>query len=381
MSRYAALNTSDGHFAECLSALTRDLMDRGVVDAVLVPARQPFGTAVMQTLITDPTHASRVDPLAPVAPVSSATQLSKLTRKAAKERVAAFLRPCEVRALIELVKLRQASLDHVLLIGMDCHGRYGTRDHANLLAHDERATLDFLRSAANGQGTALSAETDIVGACHICETPEADQVDIRLQVFGHNPEEALGLEGLTPAGEAALEALGLPAASPPAARAAAVQTLRAARKKRREASRRDLAERVGTVQGLMEVISGCVNCYNCRSACPVCYCRECVFATDTFQHDSQQYFGWAAKRGSLRMPADTLFYHLTRMAHISTLCVGCGQCSSACPNDIPVSDLCGLVGEKTQGIFAYVPGRSVEEAQPLATFVEDELVQVTGQVK
>jgi formate dehydrogenase subunit beta len=138
---------------------------------------------------------------------------------------------------------------------------------------------------------------------------------------------------------------------------------------------------VSDIDGLMEVISECINCYNCRGVCPVCYCRECVFGTDTFNHESRQYFGWAEKRGRLRMPTDTLFFHLTRMAHMSTLCVACGQCSSACPNDITVSELFAAVAEGAQAVFDYVPGRDPEEAQPLATFVEEELHQVTGQVK
>jgi formate dehydrogenase subunit beta len=81
------------------------------------------------------------------------------------------------------------------------------------------------------------------------------------------------------------------------------------------------------------------------------------------------------------MPTDTLFYHLTRMVHMSTLCVGCGQCSSACPNDVPVMELIQSVAEKTQARFNYRPGRSLEEPQPLTIFHADEFVEVTGQTK
>jgi hypothetical protein len=37
--------------------------------------------------------------------------------------------------------------------------------------------------------------------------------------------------------------------------------------------------------------------------------------------------------------------------------------------------------EKTQARFDYQAGRSVEEAQPMAIFKADEMVEVTGQVK
>jgi formate dehydrogenase subunit beta len=78
------------------------------------------------------------------------------------------------------------------------------------------------------------------------------------------------------------------------------------------------------------------------------------------------------------MPTDTLFYHLTRLAHMSTACVGCGQCSNACPNDIPVMELFRSVARQAQAAFDYRAGRSVDEIPPLSTFKEDEYQEVVG---
>jgi formate dehydrogenase subunit beta len=128
-------------------------------------------------------------------------------------------------------------------------------------------------------------------------------------------------------------------------------------------------------------VAACINCYNCRVACPVCYCRECVFVTDTMRHEGDQYLKWSQKKGRVKLPTDTVFYHLTRMVHMSTLCVGCGQCTSACPNDVPIWELLSSVADRTQARFDYVPGRSLEEGQPLAVFYAEELDEVTGQVK
>jgi formate dehydrogenase subunit beta len=78
------------------------------------------------------------------------------------------------------------------------------------------------------------------------------------------------------------------------------------------------------------------------------------------------------------MPTDTAFYHLTRLAHMSTSCVGCGQCSNACPNDIPVMELFRMVAARTQEAFEYEPGRSLHDAPPLSVFKEKEFAEVTG---
>jgi formate dehydrogenase subunit beta len=133
-----------------------------------------------------------------------------------------------------------------------------------------------------------------------------------------------------------------------------------------------------SMEKLTHYLANCVNCYNCRVACPVCYCKECVFVTDVFNHDPSQYLNWARRKGVIKMPTDTTFYHVTRLAHMSTACVGCGQCSNACPNDIPVMELFRTVADATQKAFEYEAGRSLEEKPPLSVFREDEFEEVVG---
>jgi formate dehydrogenase subunit beta len=91
--------------------------------------------------------------------------------------------------------------------------------------------------------------------------------------------------------------------------------------------------------------------------------------------------GWANHKGSLKMPTDTVFYHVTRMTHIGNFCVGCGQCTSACPNDVNLTMAFKSAAKVSQERFDYEAGRSLDEAQPLTVFHNDELVEVTGQVK
>ncbi len=78
------------------------------------------------------------------------------------------------------------------------------------------------------------------------------------------------------------------------------------------------------------------------------------------------------------MPTDTVFYHMTRLAHMSTACVGCGQCSNACPNDIPVMELFKTVAQRTQDAFEYEAGRNIDEVPPLSEFREEEFEDVVG---
>jgi formate dehydrogenase subunit beta len=63
---------------------------------------------------------------------------------------------------------------------------------------------------------------------------------------------------------------------------------------------------------------------------------------------------------------------------MSTACIGCGQCSNACPNQIPVMELFRTIAHFTQASFDYEAGRSLEDEPPLSVFREKEFAEVTG---
>jgi formate dehydrogenase subunit beta len=332
---------------------------------------------VRQTLVTSAASTDKVDPFAPVAAVSGAKIASSLTARPSGRKVAMVLRPCEIRALVELVKLKQANLDDVLLIGMDCLGRYENTDFTKFV--EQGGTSEsFLANAQAGKTEA--GGFDVAGACNICEFPTAENCDMRLCAIGSG-SGAVYIEAVTQKGEEALNKSGLKAGDSPSGRDDAVKKLVAVRTDARDKKFSEFREQTNSFQALSDKLSDCVNCYNCRVACPVCYCKECVFVTDTFRHNSDQFMLWADKGGMLKMPTDTTMYHLTRITHMSLFCVGCGQCTSACPNDIDLMPLFRTSAEKTQARFDYQAGRSVEEAQPMAIFKADEMVEVTGQVK
>lgn len=359
-----------------LSNLFKSLIEKEVVNAVLAPALQQSGV-IMQTLITDPAKTDKVDPFAPVVPVSSAKIASSLTAKPSGKKIALVMRSCEIRALIELIKLNQASLEDVLLISLDCFGRFENKDYFSL-REQNFSSESFITSAQTG--TTENNGFEVVEACKICEYPVADNVDLRLCVIGVD-SDSFGVEGVTEKGQKALDDIGLSDSNFPGKRADAVNSLINKRKDEFKLKLDEYQGNTNSISALEESLAKCINCYNCRVACPVCYCKECVFVTDTFRHHGEQFLGWAKSSGALKMPTDTTFYHLTRMTHIGNFCVGCGQCASACPNDIKLTLAFRAAAKVSQERFEYEAGRSIEEEQPLTVFHDDELVEVTGQVK
>jgi formate dehydrogenase subunit beta len=376
MAKFIKLSFKKNELNKELSGFFKGMLENGAVDAVLVPTAQAK-KGVRLALITSAAHTARVDPFAPIAAVSGAKIASALTSRPSGRKLAMVLRPCEIRAVIELVKLKQANLDNVLLIGMDCLGRYENNDFAKF--QEQGGTSEsFLENALAGKTS--MPDFDIIGACKICEFPTADNVDMRLSVIGTGNGNVF-IEAITERGVEAAEKSGFQPNETPAGRDEAVKKLIAARTEARDRRFAEFRAETNSFEALEDKLAGCVNCYNCRIACPVCYCKECVFVTDTFRHTGEQFMMWADKSGMLKMPSDTLFYHLTRMTHMSLFCVGCGQCTSACPNGIDLMPLFRVCADKTQARFNYQAGRSVDEEQPMAGFEPEELVEVTGQVK
>ena len=354
------------------------LLQTGELSALMVPQHLPVKNTVMPTLVTDPEHLTGVDPLAPAFAMNAAKIVARLTRKPMGAKVAAVLRPCEIRAFIELVKLKQARTDELFLIGVDCLGAMRNKDYFHLVEQNPaESTVMFYESVLHGKSTE-TAGLDLAPACKACEYPVPENADLLIGIVGIDTNNELLVKANTSKGEELLGKLGLPEAEEPASRAEAIQSLLSERTAYRDQMFQETSQATDDIEKLTAYLANCVNCYNCRVACPVCYCKECVFVTDVFDHEPAQYLRWARRKGILKMPTDTVFYHLTRLAHMSTACIGCGQCSNACPNNIPVMEIFRTIASYTQKAFDYEPGRSIEDEPPLSVFHEAEFRELTG---
>jgi formate dehydrogenase subunit beta len=359
---YSVLKT-EGNPQTAIRSLLRGLLDAKLADAVMVAARTPYSPLPMPTLFSDPAKLEAADPLAPVAPFNAARQAASLLRHDAGRRVAVVLRPCEVRALIELTKLHQCTLENSILLGIECLGRMENSVYLETLQEVPDLTTAFYQSDGH--------QERITAACQACTAFQPAAVDVALRLLGHDPAESIGLEALTDKGRSLVGAVGIAAAQPPEGREAAAAATLEKRRQRRADLLRDAGDRTGSLTKLQEYFATCLNCYNCRVACPVCYCRECVFGTDVFAHPPEVLLRRAVKRGVVKLPTDTTMFHLTRMAHMSHACVACGHCTSVCPSHIAVADVFIKVAIETQALYSYEPGRDVNEPIPLLVYEEE----------
>ena len=378
MATTAKIPIKDQNLVISLQDFFKTMLRDGDINGLMVAQHLPMKNAVMPTLVTDPDKLNAADPLAPVFPINAAKVVSKLTRKPLGGKVAVVLRPCEIRAFIELVKLKQGRVDDVVLIGLDCLGAYSNVQYPEFAGENGmEATLTFYNKIQEGKGTACDG-FDVSPACKACEYPIPENADLLIGLVGMDLKDHLLVKARTSRGEDLLENLGLSSTSEPEKRRKEIEKLVAERLAYRDQMFAETSEATSDVEKLVSYLGNCVNCYNCRVACPVCYCKECVFLTDVFDHEPSQYLRWAKRKGIIKMPTDTVFFHLTRIAHMSTACIGCGQCSNACPNNIPVMEIFRTVAHHTQKAFDYEAGRSLDDEPPLSIFREDEFQEVVA---
>jgi len=349
------------------------LLEKEVVDAVLVPQQVPGGKVVVQTLVTDPSKLENIDLMAPVLMRNSASIVSDLSFQSPRGKVAAVMRPCELNALVELVKFKQANLDDVILIGVDCPGTYEPKEYIQIVtAHGGPVSEQVLDALSEGKALSFG-EYELREACRICEHPGPANCQILIALWGADAASGPAIVPVDEKGREAVEQASFPLQDEPPGRSGIIEKVAGERSARSRKLIEEFQNRISSLQGLIDEFAACKRCMNCREECPICYCRECIFCSPTFVHESNKYLKWARQRKIIKMPVETLLFHLTRLNHMGTSCVACGQCSSACPNGLPVMELFRAIGSNVQKIFDYVPGRSLEEEPPLTVFREDEL--------
>jgi formate dehydrogenase (coenzyme F420) beta subunit len=345
---------------KALAAALGKLLDKGLVDAVMAPGVSKGSDLPMPMLFTRAEAMDMALPLAPVAGVSAASQAARIGRKAKDKRVAVVLKPCEVRAVIELAKLNQTNLEALVMISMQCTGRMENSAYLEKLARMPDLPDKYLDDPGLQEQAAVT--------CLSCDAFEPAGVDIVVHLLGLSVMEQIMVSGLTQSGQELSGAMDLEEVGSLPDQTQDLSRVREKKALAKEELFKDTTKIIQDQERFLEFFGRCLGCFNCRTACPVCYCRECVCARESFDRDLPDIMNRADRSGQARMPAALGMFHMTRLAHMSHACVGCGQCSSFCPSSIPVADLFRTLGAKVQKTLDYSPGRDPEEPIPYLKF-------------
>ena len=367
------LAVKEGHVNEAVNDFLKHLLSSKKISALLVPQATPSKKTPFPVLITDPKKL-HADIVAPVMPSSTAKILSKMTRiQPAQRPVGVVIRSCQARALIELAKLNQARLDNLILIGVDCLGTFPLKTYTNF--PEKQAPTKFLLESFTGKKG--EADKYLRTACLVCQNPVPINTDLTIGLYGMDIDKELLIEAHTDTGKSLLEELKLPAHESKN-REKALKDLTESQAKKHAQFIKD-KDTIKGIDQLADFFETCVNCHNCRTACPICYCKECLYDSAVFDQEAYNYVRKAENKGLYKLPTDSVLFQIGRMNHMILSCVQCGLCEQACPNDIPLMDLFTRVADQAQKTFDYKPGKKKDEKVPLAVYREDEFTEVGEQ--
>jgi len=345
MAVQSVLEVKNGDTLGAVRGVLKMLLEKNLVDALLVPLQVPGADRITPTLVKETQQLDVANPLAPVMRLNAAAMLVRLQKEDQTTRIGAVLRPCELRAVVELAKFGHIALDRVTFVGIDCMGTYEPETYARIARAstcEESPTDEMLRWTRQGP----IAPYRLRGACQMCEYFSMENADLAIGLVGMNVRERLLIE----ARDDIAEKLNLRAGGANG-RAKAIARLSAIRKSRREQAMANAAEMLKDVPSLLGVIALCTACGECQDVCPFC-------GTDAF----------VPKPARAEHPGEGVpFGELVRWARRAASCVQCGMCELACPCHVPLTAIQAVLGRALQQQYDYVPGRDAEEKLPWAT--------------
>jgi formate dehydrogenase subunit beta len=384
--------------AECGGAVTsllKSALENNRVDAVLaVQARDGNRYDGTPVLITDPEEVIGAAGALHCVSANIARCLKEFLDGASDFKVAVACKPCDAKAIIELVKRNQINLENVLLIGLNCTGTIlpvtaqkmmeeeFEVDPFDVVSEDIedgklkirlRDGVEKERDLAELEGKGLGRREN----CRRCDLNIPTMADIACGKWGAEDKKATFVEVCSERGadfiDRAVEGGQIKVEQPSAE---ALESRRAQDRTATELARQWQEKDFGEFQamgveerfeywfGASGQFGQCIKCFGCRDACPICYCKDCYLEAD---------------RGRVpggEIPPDAMF-PMIRTVHVMDCCVNCGQCQDACPMELPLSRLIFMLSKELGQMFKYEPGMDASAPPPLRTVTMEE-IRVSG---
>ncbi len=313
------------------------------LDGLLVP-QSDLETGAAPHILKDPSELSQVNPFRPLMMINGAKVLPEQIRQHPQDHLGVLLRPCEMRALVEMVKHDSFKVDHLLTISVDCLGTYPASDfewRAERKLSSEALTKEALQFARQGGIVAYRFRS----ACQSCASQAAVGADINIAVLGLPVRQYILVQARD---DATVERFKLARITDGPAELTSIEQRERLLAKMLE---RNSHARDRVIQGLLEVMpknteelakrfESCGDCQDCMSICPIC---EVEFPNRAADGSSS----------------------LRSIERWMVSCSGCGMCEQACPNHWPLNAYFGHLRKQVIGQSGYIPGRSLDEPLPV----------------
>ena len=247
--------------------------------------------------------------------------------KTTEGKILVFLKPCDTYSFNQLLTEHRIDREKVYVIGVPCEGMVDIEKVKKSLdgISSITSTLDGLKvETIYGEAKTIKNEDVLLEKCVNCKSKKHVAYD---ELIGEDGEvidsnrfdEVARLEALTP------------------------------------------DERFEFWQN---ELSKCIRCNACRDACPACTCEKCVFDNPKSGLENKS-------------PANEFeekLFHIIRAFHVAGRCTDCGECSRACPQNIPLHLLNRkFIKEINENYGEYQAGSEVGQRGPLVSYTVNDV--------
>jgi formate dehydrogenase subunit beta len=326
------------------------------LDGMLVTLGGDDDLHAIPQFITDTSSVNQINPFKPLMEINAARLVPALLANHSAEKVAALLRPCEMRALTEMAKHVPIRLDRLLTLSVDCLGTLPADEYQWRLERAARnVPVNDQDSAARSDDLAEEAlkfarQGGIIPyryrtACQICPSPAAAGAHINLHVLGLPLRQYMlvSLTGINMAQDIHLDQYELQKADD--ALVKQHERILSRMCERHERTMERVNEAMGSllpadVDALIHQLESCPDCQNCMDVCPICSVDRPV-RSEAGHYDRSGVMRWLVS------------------------CAGCGMCEQSCPDHLPTSAIFGHIRQQLAQQSNYAPGASFNQTLPM----------------
>lgn len=322
--------------------LMQNIWQQANLKGLLAPINNHNEQLPTPKLLPEKRLVQEVNPFKPLMAVNAARMVPEVLQQHPQEPLGALLRPCELRALIEMVKHDGFSLDRLLTISVDCLSTVPVDEYRWRASRKQKAAGladEALQFARQGGIAAYRYRS----ACQICASQQAHGAQINIHVLGlpvrqqilvhGGPDCPLDLATLTD-GPAEAELV--------QQHEHLVAQLRERHQRTRERLWRSLSDQMPRdIQAVIDLLESCDACQQCLAVCPICAV------------DYPRRSGTPARF----QPEDVMRWLVS--------CAECGMCDQACPRHLSLSAIFGFIRRQLADEYGYLAGRSLEDPLPV----------------
>jgi formate dehydrogenase (coenzyme F420) beta subunit len=345
------LQIQDGHTVSTLQNFLAAWWKQVDLDAMLAPVETADHGIATPRVITRPADLRRVNPFTPVMLSNTAPMVQDFVKDYPHSHLAVILRPCELRAMVELSKRHRVRYqplstakgrERLVVIGVDCPGTYSQPQ----------------RVAGDGEmihvGVTYGRQESYIPhqvrqTCQMCDSPGPFGADITIGTIGVEPEGKLLI--IAPDEKTDVTLLlkeltdGIATEREVVHREMMVGKLVDKRAEKRAALMKNTSFQVEEVGSILAMFARCTLCADCLDACPL-YDGELSGMLGVDKNHRNH----------------SLLAEVVRVSRWLASCSGCGMCRESCPHGVPLAQVVTALSHRIQNELHYRPG---DPSQPL----------------